>query len=156
MGNKFIAKINGMNHALKPPLLQSQGNITADAKSQVEAMLKQAFRPEFLNRLDEIVFYKPLSVKDVVQIVKLMLRSLSVRLAEKQLTLKVSEKAESVIAESGYDPMFGARPLRRYIQARIETLIARAILSEDPAPGSTLSVDVNENGFFVEVLAPKD
>ncbi|MBQ2712473.1 MAG: AAA family ATPase, partial [Clostridia bacterium] len=135
--------------------IDGEGNITADAKSQVEAMLKQSFRPEFLNRLDEIVFYKPLSVKDVVQIVKLMLRSLSARLAEKQLTLKVSEKAESVIAESGYDPMFGARPLRRYIQARIETLIARAILSEDPAPGSTLSVDVNENGFSVEVLAPK-
>ncbi|MBR5284688.1 MAG: type VI secretion system ATPase TssH, partial [Clostridia bacterium] len=108
-------------------------------------LLRQHFRPEFLNRIDETVFYTPLSKSQIGGIVELMLASLKARLADKQLTLEITEAAKAAVIEGGYDPIFGARPLKRYIQHHIETLAARLIIREDPEPGSVISIDA-ENG----------
>ena len=117
------------------------GAITGAARAQVDALLKTSFRPEFLNRLDEIVYYKPLSKEEIGGVVDLLLARLKARLADKQLTLRVTDAAKRHIIDGGYDPVYGARPLKRYIQAKVETLVARAIIADDPAPGTVLTVD---------------
>ena len=108
----------------------------------MDALLKTSFRPEFLNRLDEIVYYKPLSKTEIAGVVDLMLESLVQRLAAKQLRLAVTDAAKQMIVDGGYDPVYGARPLKRYIQQNVETLVARDIIQNDPAPGDTITVDV--------------
>lgn len=132
------------------------GEITEEARSQVDRLLKTKFRPEFLNRLDEIVFYKPLSKKEIYPIIGLMLTSLSKRLHDKQLDIEVTGAAKERIVAEGYDPVYGARPLKRYIQSRIETLIARTMIAEDPEPYSVLKVDSSGDGFTVEVIPPAE
>lgn len=127
------------------------GEITAEAKGVVEGMLKTQFRPEFLNRLDEVVFYKPLDRAEIVFIVGLLLGDLERRLADKQLKLAVSEEAKRFIVDGGFDPVYGARPLKRFIQSRVETLIARAIIGRDPAAGSTLCVNVANGTLTVGI-----
>lgn len=127
------------------------GEITQQAKDEIDHLLKTSFRPEFLNRLDEIVLYKPLAKDEIGSIVELMLKSLASRLAAKQLHLEMSDEAKTFIIENGYDPIYGARPLKRFIQNRVETAIARAILSGDPAPDSTLRVGV-ENGSLTVAI----
>ncbi len=112
-------------------------------------MLKQSFRPEFLNRLDEIVFYRPLTNDDLTQIVDLLIADLGRRLAEQQLKVSVTEAAKRYIVEAGSDPLYGARPLKRYIQSKVETLLARKIIGGDVAPDTTLVIDKNENGLYV-------
>ena len=112
------------------------------------AELRQSFRPEFLNRLDEITFFKPLTKDNLSGIIDIMLESLRKRLEEKTLGLEVTEKAKELIIERGYDPVYGARPLRRYIQTSLETLIARKILSGDFPADSTITVDA-ENGELI-------
>ena len=124
------------------------GEITPAARAQVDALLKQSFRPEFLNRLDEIVYYKPLTKEEIGSVVDLMLKSLRQRLADKQLALNVTPAAKQAIVDGGYDPIYGARPLKRYIQQKVETLVARHIIADDPAPGETLTVDA-KNGELV-------
>ncbi len=124
------------------------GEITPEARAQVDALLTQSFRPEFLNRLDEIGYYKPLTKEEIGGVVDLMLQSLRHRLADKQLTLVVTPAAKQAIVDGGYDPIYGARPLKRYIQQKVETLVARHIIADDPAPGETLTVDA-ENGELV-------
>ena len=114
-------------------------------KNKVDSLLKQQFRPEFLNRLDEIVFYKPLAKTEIVSIVDLMLDDLQKRLDDKHLKLKVSDRAKDYIVECGYDPNFGARPLRRFIQTKVETLVAKLIISDSLSAGSVISIDA-ENG----------
>ena len=104
-------------------------------------LLKQSFRPEFLNRLDEIVYYKPLTKTEIGSIVDLMVEALGKRLEEKQLTLTLTPAAKEFIIENGYDPVYGARPLKRFIQHKLETLIARAIISDKLSPGDTIKVD---------------
>ena len=121
------------------------GAITPAARAQVDALLKQSFRPEFLNRLDEIVYYKPLSKQEISGVVDLLLARLKQRLADKQLELRVTDAAKQAIVDGGYDPVYGARPLKRYIQQKVETLVAREIIARDPVPGTTLTVDA-ENG----------
>lgn len=125
------------------------GSITDEAKGKVEELLRHSFRPEFLNRLDEIVFYKPLTKEDISKIVDLLLKDLDGRLSEKELSVKLAESAKNAIVENGYDPVYGARPLKRFIQKNIETLLAREILSKDIALGSELTVDYDGNGFSV-------
>lgn len=127
------------------------GEITQQAKDEIDHLLKTSFRPEFLNRLDEIVLYKPLAKDEVGSIVELMLKSLASRLAAKQLHLEMSDEAKTFIIENGYDPIYGARPLKRFIQNRVETAIARAILSGDPAPDSTLRVGVENGSLTVSI-----
>ena len=121
--------------------IDESGEIKPEAREQVENLLRRSFRPEFLNRLDEIVFYKPLTRDNITGIVDLMVESLAKRLEEKQLSLELTPRAKDVIIDKGFDPAFGARPLRRYIQRTVETLVAKAILADDPLPGATLVVD---------------
>jgi len=112
------------------------------------AELRRAFRPEFLNRLDETVMFHPLTKNDLGRIIELLLASLRRRLDERGLGLELSTEAKQLIIERGYDPVYGARPLRRVLQGGVETLIARRILSGDVEPGSTITVDV-EKGELV-------
>ena len=123
------------------------GEISPEARAQVDALLKTSFRPEFLNRLDEIVYYKPLSKTEIAGVVDLMLESLVQRLAAKQLRLAVTDAAKQMIVDGGYDPVYGARPLKRYIQQKVETLVARDIIQNDPAPGDTITVDVKDGAL---------
>ena len=117
------------------------GEITEDAKENVSRLLKTSFRPEFLNRLDEIVFYKPLSKDEIGGVVDLLLANLENRLKEKQLSVKVTDKAKQFIIDNGYDPVYGARPLKRFIQQKVETLVARQIIASDPKPDTVFVVD---------------
>lgn len=129
----------------------ANGEITDQAKEQVEELLKHSFRPEFLNRLDEIVFYKPLSKQDITSIVDLLIAGLNKRLDDKQITCEVTERAKTFIIDNGYDPIYGARPLKRFIQHHVETLLARKMIAEDLAPNTVVVVDADENGLFAEV-----
>ncbi|MBQ3705976.1 MAG: AAA family ATPase, partial [Clostridia bacterium] len=125
------------------------GEISQEARNQVDRMLKTHFRPEFLNRIDEIVYYKPLNRTEIASIVELMVKSLNDRMADKQLKVVLSGKAMEAVIDRGFDPIYGARPLKRYLQSRVETLLARRIISGDVMPGDTLTVDLDENGNFV-------
>ncbi len=117
------------------------GEISQTARDQVSQLLRRSFRPEFLNRLDEIVFYKPLTRENIAGIVDLLTADLARRLEDKQLKLELTDAAKELIIAQGYDPVYGARPLKRYLQSRVETLLARKILADDPAPDTTLTVD---------------
>jgi ATP-dependent Clp protease ATP-binding subunit ClpB len=132
--------------------IEYDGELSENAKAEVEKLLKMSFRPEFLNRLDEIVFFKPLQRNEVQKIVRLLAKGLSARLAEKQLTLSLSDKAVEYIVEKGYDPVYGARPLKRYMQHTLETTIAKSILSGGFVAGDTLEVDADENGLTVKKM----
>ncbi|MDO5560014.1 MAG: ATP-dependent chaperone ClpB [Oscillospiraceae bacterium] len=129
------------------------GDITPEARKEVDALLKQSFRPEFLNRLDEIVYYKPLMKEQIISIVNLMLADLQKRLSDKQLIITVTEKAKAFIVENGFDPNFGARPLKRYIQRTVETLLAKTIIANDLQPSTELIVDVTDQNddLFVQI-----
>ena len=130
------------------------GEIKPEAREQVETLLKSSFRPEFLNRLDEIVFYKPLTKENISRIIELLIADLRGRLKDQQLGLEISQAAKEAIIENGYDPVYGARPLKRYLQSRIETLIARTIVAGDIAPGSTIRVDYRDGAFTADVIEP--
>lgn len=127
------------------------GQLTDAAREQVSALLRRHFRPEFLNRLDEIVFYKPLTKNEITSIVGLLMADLNQRLAEKQLKVTLTDRARDFIVEQGYDPIYGARPLRRFLQQRVETLLARKIIAGQVEPHSTLSVDYDGRQLTLEV-----
>ncbi len=129
--------------------IDHEGCITDSARDHVLQMLKQSFRPEFINRLDEIVFYRPLTKADLKQIVDLLIVDLGKRLATRQLKVSVTDAAKEFIVDEGSDPLYGARPLKRYIQSRVETLLARKIIGSDIPPDTTLTIDKNEDGLFV-------
>ena len=129
--------------------INADGEISEEARQKVDQLLKQSFRPEFLNRLDEIVFYKPLMKKELYKIVDLMLNSLRKRLEDKQLSLTVTDAAKDYIIANGYDVNYGARPLKRWIQQKVETLLARKIIAEDLAPNTMLTVDYDGNKLIV-------
>ena len=129
--------------------IQDNGEISKEAIDSVNDLLKASFRPEFLNRLDEIVFYKPLQKENIGKIVDLMLKDLKYRLSGKNLSLEVSEAAKDYIIEKGYDPNYGARPLKRLIQSEVETLIAKEIIKKDIPAGSVLKVDAVEGKLTV-------
>lgn len=125
--------------------IDANGNISEQARAEVDALLKRQFRPEFLNRLDEIVFYKPLTQAEIFQIVDLLLKKLASRLEDKQLHLHVSDEAKRYIVSQGYDVNYGARPLKRLIQSKLETLVAKKIIADDPAPGTVISISYDGN-----------
>ena len=132
--------------------IDSQGNIEEEARNIVDMTLRQHFRPEFLNRIDEIVFYKPLTKEEIRKIVDLLLVELEERLEDKQLKVKLSDKAKDYVVDQGYDPLYGARPLKRFLQHNVETLIGRMLIKEDLMPNTTLLVDYSiEKGLYVEV-----
>ena len=122
------------------------GELTAEAQSMVDRLLKTHFRPEFLNRIDEIVTYKPLTKEQIGAIVNLMLASLNKRLADKQLRVELTDAAMNAVIEQGFDPAFGARPLKRYLQSKVETLVAKRIIAADVKPGDVLTVDADADG----------
>ena len=121
--------------------LQDDGEISEEAKAKVDALLKQSFRPEFLNRLDEIVFYKPLSRDNIKDIIDLQLADLQKRLDQKQITLQLTDNAKQFIIDKAYDPIYGARPLKRFLQSHVETMLGRKIIADEIAPDSTVVLD---------------
>ena len=129
----------------------ADGEITAEAREQVDRLLKTRFRPEFLNRIDEIVCYKPLTRNEIGSIVGLMIKNLNRRLEDKQLKVTLTDAALNAVIDRGFDPVFGARPLKRYLQSKVETLIARKVIAADVAPGTELTVDLDANGEIVIV-----
>ena len=135
------------------------GEISDAARAQVNELLKRSFRPEFLNRLDEIIFYKPLTRDNVREIVGLKLKEMSDRLKEKRVHVVVTDAAVERIIEQSFDPAYGARPINRFIQSHIETLIARKLIAEDVAPDSTITVGLDANGAFtasVSAIVPAE
>ena len=121
--------------------IQPDGEISEEARNQVQELLRRSFRPEFLNRLDEIVFYKPLTKDNIFHIIDLQLDSLNRRLADKRLRVVLTDAAKDLVLESAYDPMYGARPLRRYLQHTVENLVGRKIIAGEVTPDSTITVD---------------
>ena len=125
------------------------GQITESARENVMRLLRSHFRPEFLNRIDDIVFYKPLEKAEIAQIVHLLAAGLSRRLEQRGIALTLTDAAVSAIADAGFDPVYGARPLKRYMQSQLETMLARKIVAGDILPGQTVVVDGGENGLTV-------
>lgn len=128
--------------------ITDSGEISEQAREQVDKLLKSQFRPEFLNRLDEIIYYKPLQKAEILKIADLMINELRKRLADKQVGIEITEAAKNAVIEQGFDPNYGARPLKRFIQRKIETLIARKIIAGEVEPESVITVDY-KNGSFV-------
>ena len=128
--------------------IRPDGSIDDGAKAQVEAQLHRAFRPEFLNRLDEIVFYKPLTRENMTRIIDLQLDKLNRRLTEQQIHVELTDSAKSAIVDASYDPQYGARPLRRYVQHTVETMLSQKILRGEVLPGQTVTVDA-QNGDLI-------
>ena len=124
------------------------GSITEEAQAAVMGELRRSFRPEFLNRLDETIFFRPLTRENLTGIIDLLVEGLRRRLKEQNLNLELTDDAKALVIGRGYDPLYGARPLRRVLQSGVETLIARTILRGDIAPGATITVDA-ENGELV-------
>ncbi|MCI8604337.1 MAG: ATP-dependent chaperone ClpB [Ruminiclostridium sp.] len=131
--------------------ITENNEISEEAKEQVEKLLKTQFRPEFLNRLDEIVFYKPLAKSEIGSIVDLMIKDLSRRLEDKQIKVEITDGAKAYIIDSGYDPVYGARPLKRFIQSKVETLIAKAIVGDSLKEGNTVVIDSGRDGLALAV-----
>ena len=129
--------------------IEPDGAISAAAKAEVNDLLRRSFRPEFLNRLDEIVFYKPLTKDDIRKIVDLQIKDLNRRLSDRQISCEVTDAAKDFIVENGYDPVYGARPLKRFIQKHVETLIARRMISDDLMPNTVLVVDSDADSLAV-------
>ncbi len=126
------------------------GNISETAREKVDALLKRTFRPEFLNRIDDIVFYKPLTKENVKSIITLLLSEMNERLSDKRIVVKMSEEAKDFVINAAYDPQFGARPLKRYLQSSVETLVARKIVEGNIMPDSTVNVVVKDDCLDVE------
>ena len=146
------AELEGI-HLTEKPVTEAinevaDGEITADAREHVQGELRRAFRPEFLNRLDEILMFRPLTRDNLSHIIDNLVAALRSRPADRTLNLALTDAAKALIIENGYDPVYGARPLKRYLQSHAETLIARTILSGDLHAGDTLVVDA-ENGALV-------
>ena len=129
--------------------INDKGELTEEAKTQVEKLLKQSFRPEFLNRLDEIVFYKPLTQTEIGKILDLLITDLNRRLADQEITIDLTQKAKDYLIKNGYDPVYGARPLKRFVQKKLETLIAREIIKQTILPKQNVKVDYNGNELVI-------
>ena len=130
--------------------IQADGEISQEAKNQVEELLRRSFRPEFLNRLDEIVFYKPLTRDNIFHIIDLQMDSLNRRLADKRLRVELTDRAKDLVLNSAYDPMYGARPLRRYLQHTVENLVGRKIIAGEVAPDTTITVDAQGDELVIQ------
>ena len=129
--------------------IDGNGEITKEAREGVGALLRRSFRPEFLNRLDEIVFYKPLTKENIRGIIELLIAELDSRLREKQLHITLTDSAKEYVIDNGYDVVYGARPLKRFMQSAVETLVAREIIAGDPEPDTTITVDYDGERLFI-------
>jgi ATP-dependent Clp protease ATP-binding subunit ClpB len=127
--------------------ITDNGEISEEARSMVDQLLKRSFRPEFLNRLDEIIYYKPLTKANIYGIVDLLVKDLKKRMEARQLDLTLTDAAKDYMIDTAFDPQYGARPLKRFIQSNIETLVARKIIAEDPVPGTVITIDYDGSGL---------
>ena len=130
--------------------ITDKGEISEEAKEKVNTLLKKSFRPEFLNRLDEIVLYKPLKKEEVTKILDLLIVDLEKRLEDKHITLELTDKAKGYLIDNGYDEVYGARPLKRFVTKKLETLIAEKILKQEIKPSSKVVVDCENNQLVVK------
>ena len=137
LGSEFL--LNGIN---------SDGTIDEAAKAQVQSLLRRSFRPEFLNRLDEIVFYKPLTKDNVTKIIDLQIAQLNRRLDNQQIKVELTGAAKLAIVDAAYDSQYGARPLRRYVQHTVETMLSKRLLRGEVLPGQTVTVDVRDGELY--------
>lgn len=149
--NTIIILTSNLGSQLILEGINESGEINEETEEAINQILKTHFRPEFLNRLDEIVLYKPLQKHEIVQIVTLLEKDLDKRLEDKQLHIKLTERAKAYIAEQGFDPVFGARPLRRFLQRKVETLIARTLIAQEITPFSTFIVDYNGQELVINI-----
>lgn len=148
--NTIIIMTSNLGSEILLEGIDSAGEIRKEAKEGVENALKLHFRPEFLNRLDEVVFYKPLTKDEINHIVDLLLKDLQKRLDDKQIYIMLTEEAKKYIVDGGYDPIYGARPLKRFLQRKVETLIGRILISEDVQPYTTLTINyIKEKGLHI-------
>ena len=131
--------------------IDANGEITEDARKQVHDELFRSFRPEFPNRLDEIIMFKPLTKDNIAHITELMVADINRRLADRQLKIELTDAARDYVTEHGYDPQFGARPLRRFIQKNVETLVARIILEDKVQEGDTITLDLKGDRLDAEI-----
>jgi len=147
--NTIIILTSNLGSSVLLEGIDEDGNISQKASDEVNELVKRSFRPEFVNRLDEIILYKPLTKKDITSIIDLFVKGLNRRLADKEIKCVLTDAAKNHIIENGYDAIYGARPLRRYIQKNVETLIARKIIESSIAQGSTVTVDVLNDEFLI-------
>ena len=143
--NTIIILTSNLGSSVLLDGIGADGEIREDAKQQVHELLRRSFRPEFLNRLDEIVFYKPLTKENITGIIDLLIQALSKRLEDKQLSVELTDAAKQYVIDNGYDPVYGARPLKRFLQRNVETLLGRTIIAGDLSEGTKLVVDY-QNG----------
>ena len=149
--NTIIIMTSNLGSSIILDSIERDGVVTNEAEDEVHNLLKQQFRPEFLNRLDDIIIFKPLTKDEVTKIVDLLVAKLASRLADKQLKLVVTDSAKKYIVDNGYDPVYGARPLKRFMQHSVETLVATTIVTNDLAPDTVLTVDVVDGALKVLV-----
>ena len=143
--NTIIILTSNLGSSVLLDGIGADGEIREDAKQQVHELLRRSFRPEFLNRLDEIVFYKPLTKENITGIIDLLIQALSKRLEDKQLSVELTDAAKQYVIDNGYDPVYGARPLKRFLQRHVETLLGRTIIAGDLSEVTKLVVDY-QNG----------
>ena len=134
--------------------INENGEIAEDARNNVMAQLQGAFRPEFLNRLDETVMFKPLTMAEIIKIIDLILEKTETKLREQNLSLDISDAAKRYIADNSYSPVYGARPVKRYVQKNVETALARIIMRGEIAEGSVITIDADENGLVFDTKQP--
>lgn len=147
--NTIIIMTSNLGSSVILDNIDDKGEIKQQAKDEIDGLLKQTFRPEFLNRLDDIVFFTPLTRESVYKIIDIMLAKLSSRLDKQNLKLEVTQAAKDLIVDGGYDVTFGARPLKRYIESNVETKVARAILKGNMDEGDTIVVDAKDGEITV-------
>ncbi|MBO5344705.1 MAG: AAA family ATPase, partial [Clostridia bacterium] len=149
--NSIIILTSNLGAGIILDNVKDDGTISAEAVNDVHKLLKQSFRPEFLNRLDEIIMFNPLTKSQIGNIVDLLLEKVRERLQSKELSFEVSNSAKDLIIEQGYDVSFGARPLKRFIQSTIETMLAKTLISTNIKPKSTIVVDAENDELKIEV-----
>ncbi len=154
--NTVIILTSNLGSQLLLDGIDESGEIKGEVRDAVGELLKRSFRPEFLNRLDETVFFKPLTRDNVRAIAEIMLGELNSRLSERRITCVFTERAKDAIVSGGYDPVYGARPLRRFIQHNIETLVGRSIIADEISGGCTVTVDVGDSGEFEATVKQKE
>ena len=132
--------------------VSESGEISSECEAMVMDELRASFRPEFINRLDEIIMFKPLTKENISDIINLMIADVNKRLKERDITIQVTQGAKDYIVQRAYDPVYGARPLKRYLQKNVETLSARLILSDQASSGDTIIIDQGEDGLTARVM----
>jgi len=145
--NTIIILTSNLGSELLLGGIRPDGSIAEEVKAAIQQELSRMFRPEFLNRLDEIIFYKPLTKPEITRIIDLQTEKLSRRLEDQQLTLKLTDRARQFVADNAYDPAYGARPLKRFIQSKVETLVGKLMLQGVFEAGSSIVVDVEDGAL---------